>query len=97
MDGDHQEETVAARSNTEELWAQYYIADSAQGRYSTDAVVLVQKGAPYDLLLGTDVQSKLGFALLMKKLDKPVDLLTGRSPNTTQAHSFQPGEEPRQV
>jgi len=34
-----------------------------------DAVVLVQKGAPNQLLLGTDVQSRLGMALVVEEYD----------------------------
>ena len=49
----------------------------SHGCHSTDATVLVQKGAPHDLLLGTDVQHKLGFALVVKMTDKMMDLLTG--------------------
>ena len=35
----------------------------------TDAVVLVQKGAPNQLLLGTDVQPRLGIALIVQEYD----------------------------
>ena len=49
----------------------------SHGCHSTGATVLVQKGAPHDLLLGTDVQHKLGFALVVKMTDKMMDLLTG--------------------
>ena len=45
-----------------------------------DAVVLVQKGAPNDVLLGTDVQPQLGFSLLMATSEKRVDLLVGEGP-----------------
>ena len=40
-----------------------------------DAVVLVQKKPPHNLLLGTDLQSKLGFALVV---DRKFDLLTNQ-------------------
>ena len=41
------------------------------------ATVLVQEGAPNKQLLGTDVQPKLGFALVAETAGKLVDLLTG--------------------
>ena len=41
---------------------------------AVDAVVLVQK-KPHNLLLGTDLQSKLGFALVV---GRKFDLLTGQ-------------------
>ena len=47
----------------------------ALGERKTDSTVLVQKGAPNKLLLGTDVQPKLGIALVVQR----VDMLT-RSP-----------------
>ena len=51
-----------------------------QGNRKMDAVVLVQKGAPNDVLLGTDVQPQLGFSLLMETSEKRVDLLVGEGP-----------------
>ena len=50
----------------------------SQGSRAVDATVLVQKGAPHNLLMGTDVQSKLGFALVLETAEKTVDLLTGK-------------------
>lgn len=49
----------------------------SQGGQAIDTIVLVQKGAPNDLLLGTDVQPKLVFALVMEAGERVVDLLTG--------------------
>jgi len=40
-------------------------------------VVLVQEGAPHDLLLGTDLQPKLSFALVVAEGTKLTDLITG--------------------
>jgi hypothetical protein len=42
------------------------------------ATVLVQSDAPYQLLLGTDLQSELGFAMVTKQPSGTVDLLTGK-------------------
>ena len=49
-----------------------------QGRRSIDTVVLVQKGAPNDVLLGTDVQVQLGFSFMVERSDQEsIDLLVG--------------------
>ena len=48
-----------------------------QGQSSTNATVLVQKGPLNDLLLGTDVQPRLGFAMVMKKARSTLDLFSG--------------------
>ena len=45
--------------------------------WTVEAVVLVQEGALHELLLGTDLQSKLGFALVAEEM-KLVDLLNGQ-------------------
>ena len=50
-----------------------------QGKYAVEATVLVQKGAPNELLLGTDVLSKLGFVLAMETPERVVNLLGGKS------------------
>jgi len=50
----------------------------AQGEAHANAVVLVQKGAPNDLLLGTDVQPHLGFAIVVDRSGSKLDLLSGR-------------------
>ena len=48
----------------------------SQGGHRVEAVVFVQKDAPNELLLGTDVQPQLGFSLVMKqKGGKTSDLL----------------------
>ena len=47
------------------------------GDRALDTTVLVQKGAPNQLLLGTDVQPKLGFALVVETEAAMKDLLTG--------------------
>ena len=49
----------------------------SQGDQTGEGPVLVQQGAPNDLLLGTDFQSQLGFALVLETPAKFVDLLTG--------------------
>ena len=47
--------------------------------YACTATILVQKDASLDLLLGIDLQSKLGFLFLQRKGDKTaVDLLQER-------------------
>jgi len=48
-----------------------------RGSESRRAVVLVQEGAPLDLLLGTDLQPKLDFALVAAEGTKLTDLITG--------------------
>ena len=50
----------------------------SQGESCKDAAVLVQKGAPNNLLLGTDVQPHLGFAMVVKKIGGMLDLFSGR-------------------
>ena len=47
------------------------------GSHIVEATVLVQAKAPHELLLGTDLQTKLGFALVSEEGTKFVDLLTG--------------------
>ena len=47
------------------------------GHHTVHATVLMQQGAPNHILLGMDVQSKLGFSLIVKTPEKLVDLLTG--------------------
>ena len=47
----------------------------SQGERQTDAVVLVQKDAPHDVLLGTDLQAQLGFSLMLESHGRRVDLL----------------------
>ena len=49
----------------------------ARGGQSTQAMILLQEGAPHDLLLGTDLQPKLGFALVAAEGTKLTDLITG--------------------
>ena len=51
----------------------------SHGNRTTDARVLVQEGAPTKFLLGTDLQSKLGFALIAEMGDTRTDLLTGKA------------------
>ena len=64
-----------------------------QGGRCVDAVVLIQKDAPNNLLLGTDVQPRLGFCLVMKNADgEMVDLLRCREENLTGAAGLKPGE-----
>ena len=49
----------------------------SQGGQTVEAPVLVRKDAPNPLLLGTDLQSQLGFALVMISPQARVDLLSG--------------------
>ena len=49
--------------------------------HTVDAPVLVQAGENHDLLLGTDLQTKLGFVLVSEEGAKFVDLLTGKDNN----------------
>ena len=58
-----------------------------------EATVLVQDGAPRNLLLGTDVQLKLGFALVAQVGDKLTDLLTKKRVVAAQAVTTQDGSE----
>ena len=65
---------------------------SREGHTCT-ATVLVQKDAPLDLLLGTDLQTQLGFLFLQKTNGTAVDLLQKRKWALTQA-DHEPEEEP---
>ena len=47
----------------------------SQGKFVTKAVVLVQKDAPHDLLIGTDTQPLIGFSLCLRKDGQLVHLL----------------------
>ena len=47
----------------------------SQGERKVDTVVLVQKDAPHSLLLGTDLQARLGFSLFSETNGRRVDLL----------------------
>ena len=49
-----------------------------RGNYHTDVKVLVRKGAPNRLLLGTDAQIPLGFSMFKKEAENSgIDLITG--------------------
>ena len=62
-----------------QLDIQYQVrVELTHGDRTLDTVVLVQEGAPHDLLLGTDLQPKLGFALVAADGTKLTDLLTGK-------------------
>ena len=67
-------------------------AISREGHTCT-ATVLVQKDAPLKLLLGTDLQTQLGFLFLQKTNGTAVDLLQKRKWALTQA-DHEPEEEP---
>jgi len=72
---------------------QLMVTISREGHTCT-ATVLVQKGAPLDLLLGIDLQTQLGFLFLQKKTNGiAVDLLQKRKWALTQA-DHEPEEEP---
>ena len=47
----------------------------SQGEQNVDAVVLVQKDAPHSLLLGSELQARLGFSLFSETNGRKVDLL----------------------
>ena len=50
----------------------------SQGEERERAIVLVQKDAPHQVLLGTDLQPQLGISLVIAKPGGAVDLLTGK-------------------
>ena len=58
--------------------AQYWVT---QGDCEVDTILQVQKAAPMDLLLGTDVLSQLGFVLIQAEQRHSDDLLC-HSPDT---------------
>ena len=71
----------------------------SHGSRTVDAVVLVQEGAPYNLLLGTDLQPKLGFTVMAEMGSKFTDLLTGeeclpQSPISNSTENSQPPNNP---
>ena len=47
----------------------------SQGELQTNAIILVQKGAPHSLLLRTDLQARLGFSLIVESGGRRVYLL----------------------
>ena len=53
----------------------------SQGERHITANVFVEKGAPHQLLLRTDVQPQLGFSLVMEQPDGAAELVTGRRVN----------------
>ena len=56
----------------------------SQGEERERAIVLVQKDAPHQVLLGTDLQPQLGISLVIAKPGGAVDLLTGKEWPTAQ-------------
>lgn len=62
---------------------------------TTDATVLVQDRAPHNLLLRTDLHSKLGFTLVAEVIEKTTDLLTGDQCPTLESAHFKWEQEPR--
>ena len=80
----HIEATHISGSVTAQLWrgpVGHHCPDaSATLTRWTEATVLIQKGAPNQLLLGTDVLSNLGFMLMLKTLDGEADLLKEKVP-----------------
>ena len=71
-----------AKCHTPELWGKelnivrQIEAGVARGDHRCEATILVQKHAPLDLLLGTDLQSKLGFFFMKASSEETVtDLL----------------------
>ena len=67
----------------------------SQGKLMVEGVVLVQKGAPNDLLLGTDLQSKLGFALTMDTPKEKINLLETPSPTRDGETHSRKGHSPQ--
>ena len=69
------------------------------GEYSVESVLQVQKGAPVNLLLGTDLLPQLGFSLIQKKGSCVVDVLDvtahkqTENINNLESHTPQPGPE----
>ena len=68
---------------------------------TVDAVVLVQKKPPHNLLLGTDLQSKLGFALVVGRkfdllTDQPYAIVVGRQKHTDGVPAPQSNGDPNQ-
>ena len=60
----------------------------SRGDRQADTVVLVRKGAPNDLLIGTDVQQQLGLSLIAEEGDGRItDLFSGQRLNLHQAVS----------
>ena len=71
-----------------QLDIQYQVCvELTHGDQTLDTVVLVQGGAPHDLLLGTDLQPKLGFALVATDGNKLTDLLTGKEHSCSTHHN----------
>ena len=65
----------------------YQVAVELQHASKTiKTVVLVQEEAPHELLLGTDLLPKLGFALVAMEGAQPTDLLTGQKHSCRQEH-----------
>jgi hypothetical protein len=79
---------------------QYQVCvELTHGNRTIETVVLAQEGAPHDLLLGTDLQTKLGFALVAEDGSKLTDLLTGEEHScwrgtTSGSCGDSPGQEP---
>ena len=65
----------------------------SHGNQTLEATVLVQDNAPNTLLLGTDLQSKLGFALVADTGTKLTDLLTGTECQTDLSELEEPHAE----
>ena len=68
---------------------------------TVDAVVLVQKKPPHKLLLGTDLQSKLGFALVVGRkfdllTDQPYAIVVGKQKPTDGVPAPQSNGDPNQ-
>ena len=57
-----------------------------RGNHTTDAVIQVQKDAPVELLLGTDLQPLLGFSFLMEDECETTDLLQQEQPSDCVVH-----------
>jgi len=50
-----------------------------QGDCEISSIILIQKDAPNDLLIGTDLQPALGFSLIVKKSATQESMLLGRN------------------
>ena len=75
-------------------------AHLSRGKHALEGVVQIQKGAPVELLVGTDTQPQLGFLFLDTSLgDTPTDLFNGKKWDLSESQtvSTPPVEAPRAV
>ena len=81
-------ETMIAQFQTPAVMLKSYSGDAlnvvaqlpmtlGQGDQEVSSIVLIQKGAPHDLLIGTDLQPALGFVLTVRKSGSQETVLLG--------------------